>query len=68
MSIERIDLTLAQGQKSGETIRIPLPNNLKLRGIVEGATGQALRTCYVYDSAGNRIAETKPRASLASCS
>lgn len=44
------------------------PNNLELRGVVDDATGQALRTCYGYDAQGNRIWETKPRAGLASCS
>lgn len=43
------------------------PNNLLLRGIVENSTGRALRTCYGYDWAGNRISETKPRAGLTSC-
>lgn len=44
------------------------PNNLELRGVVEDATGQALRSCYGYDARGNRISETTPRAGLASCS
>lgn len=44
------------------------PNNLQLRGVVEDATGAALRTCYGYDAQGNRISETRPRAGLASCS
>lgn len=43
------------------------PNNLLLRGMVEDATGAALRTCYGYDTRGNRISETRPRAGLASC-
>lgn len=43
------------------------PNNLLLRGMVEDATGAALRTCYGYDARGNRISETRPRAGLASC-
>lgn len=36
------------------------PNNLLLRGMVEDATGAALRTCYAYDGRGNRISETRP--------
>lgn len=30
-------------------------------------TGEVLRTCYGYDSSGNRISETKPLAGLAVC-
>lgn len=36
------------------------PNNLLLRGMVEDANGAALRTCYAYDTRGNRISETRP--------
>jgi YD repeat-containing protein len=43
-------------------------NNLLLRGIAVTADGRTLRTCYGYDSLGNRISETKPRAGLAVCS
>ncbi|MFD2429324.1 hypothetical protein ACFSUK_16655 [Sphingobium scionense] len=43
------------------------PNNLELRGVVEDATGLALRTCYGYDAMGNKISETKPRAGLGGC-
>jgi hypothetical protein len=43
------------------------PNNLLLRGVVEDANGLALRTCYGYDSMGNKISETKPRAGLGGC-
>jgi YD repeat-containing protein len=43
------------------------PNNLQLRGIVEDAHGTALRTCYGYDTTGNRIWTTRPLASLGSC-
>ncbi|WP_235538217.1 hypothetical protein [Pelomonas sp. Root1444] len=46
-------------------------NNLELRGVTvsayaEGAL-QVRRTCYQYDSFGNRIGEIKPKAGLASC-
>lgn len=43
-------------------------NNLLPRGVVVSSGGTSLRTCYGYDNSGNRIFETKPRASLASCS
>lgn len=43
------------------------PNNLLLRGVIEDATGAALRTCYGYDWMGNRISETKPKAGLTAC-
>lgn len=43
------------------------PTNLLLRGIVVDPGGLSLRTCYAYDALGNKIAETKPRAGLASC-
>jgi len=43
------------------------PNNLLLRGIIEDANGEALRTCYGYDWQGNKISETKPQAGLTSC-
>ena len=50
------------------------PNNLWLRGTVVDSynphTGQreVRRTCYQYDTYGNRIAETQANAKLASCS
>lgn len=43
------------------------PNNLLLRGLVEDATGTALRTCYRYDWQGTKISETRPNAALTSC-
>lgn len=43
------------------------PNNLLLRGIAVTADGQTLRTCYAYDTNGNKISETTPRAGLSSC-
>ncbi|MBV9929997.1 MAG: hypothetical protein JO013_03525 [Alphaproteobacteria bacterium] len=43
------------------------PNNLRLRGMVVDDGGLSLRTCYAYDTLGNKISETKPRASLGSC-
>jgi len=44
------------------------PNNLLLRGKVVTADGKSLRTCFLYDFQGNKIAETSPRAGLATCS
>jgi len=44
------------------------PNNLQLRGKVVTADGKSLRTCFQYDTLGNKIAETSPRAGLATCS
>lgn len=43
------------------------PNNLWLRGVVNTADGKSLRTCYSYDSYGNKISETAPKAGLTSC-
>ncbi|MFL6745373.1 MAG: hypothetical protein ACJ8ET_03245 [Sphingomicrobium sp.] len=43
------------------------PNNLLLRGTVVTADGTSRRTCFSYDSWGNKIAETKPRAGLSTC-
>lgn len=43
------------------------PNNLWLRGKAVTADGQTLRTCYAYDTQGNEISETSPRAGLAVC-
>jgi YD repeat-containing protein len=43
------------------------PNNLFLRGVAVTADGQILRTCYGYDSRGNKISQTLPRAGLSSC-
>lgn len=43
------------------------PNNLWLRGTAVTADGQTRRTCYGYDSLGNKISETSPRAGLAVC-
>ena len=42
-------------------------NNLFVRGIVVTADGTSRRTCYSYDNFGNRIAQTSPRAGLATC-
>lgn len=46
-------------------------NNLSLRGIAVTAyadnVSQTRRTCYSYDSYGNRISETKPQAGLTTC-
>lgn len=44
------------------------PNNLMLRGVAITADGTTRRTCYGYDSQGNRIWETKPRAASGICS
>ena len=43
------------------------PNNWLLRGVAVTADGQTLRTCYGYDTNGNKIYETAPRAGLSSC-
>ncbi|HEY0012099.1 MAG TPA: hypothetical protein VGB79_04515 [Allosphingosinicella sp.] len=43
------------------------PNTLLLRGTAVTAGGQTLRTCYGYDTAGNRISVTDPSAGLTSC-
>mgnify|MGYP003392947055 CR=1 FL=1 len=45
------------------------PNNLLLRGmVVDAGSGTLnLRTCYGYDTYGNKISETEPRAGLGSC-
>jgi hypothetical protein len=45
------------------------PNNLLLRGVVDDTgTGRLnLRTCYAYDVQGNKISETKPLGTGATC-
>jgi len=43
-------------------------DTLLLRGKVVDAGGLNLRTCYGYDTLGNQIWETKPRAGLTTCS
>ena len=45
-------------------------NTLLLRSkVVDAGTGKLnLRTCYGYDTSGNKIWETSPRAGLPSCS
>ena len=45
------------------------PNNLLLRGKAVTADGTTQRTCYAYDSLGNKVSETSPRgtASLSVC-
>lgn len=43
------------------------PNNLLVRGIAVTADGTTRRTCYGYDTNGNRVFETRPRAGLTSC-
>jgi hypothetical protein len=40
-------------------------NNLLLRGVVVDAGGLNLRTCYRYDTLGNRISETRPEGTTA---
>lgn len=46
-------------------------NNLSMRGVAVTAyannASQTRRTCYSYDSYGNRISETKPQAGLTTC-
>jgi len=42
-------------------------DNLLVHGLAVTADGQTLRTCYGYDTQGNKISETKPRAALAVC-
>ncbi|MDE8650494.1 hypothetical protein [Novosphingobium album (ex Liu et al. 2023)] len=44
-------------------------DNLLLRGkVVDAGTGKLnLRTCYSYDTYGNKISETEPKAGLGSC-
>ncbi|WP_116091755.1 hypothetical protein [Sphingomonas crusticola] len=60
-SVKEVVTTYEYGPDSG-------PNNLQLRGKVVTADGQSLRSCYLYDTQGNKIAETSPRAGLATCS
>lgn len=43
------------------------PNNLFLRGVTVTADGKSQISCYDYDRFGNQIAETPPRANVASC-
>ncbi|MDJ0642614.1 MAG: hypothetical protein QNJ15_07340 [Erythrobacter sp.] len=43
------------------------PNNLLLRGKVVTASGQSLRTCYLYDEMGRKIAETQPNGTGSTC-
>jgi YD repeat-containing protein len=47
------------------------PNNLLLRGqavsATDGGVTTTLRTCFTYDSRGNRLSETRPNANLGSC-
>lgn len=43
------------------------PNVLLIRGRVVSSAGTSLRTCYGYDSNGNKIFETSPRAGLSVC-
>ena len=42
-------------------------SRLLLRGKVVTSGGVSLRTCYSYDSIGNRISVTTPRAGLSAC-
>ena len=44
-------------------------DNLLLRGLVltDLQTSVVLRTCYRYDTSGDRVSETRPRAGLAVC-
>ena len=43
------------------------PTNLLPRGKAVAFGGVTLRTCYGYDSQGNKIWETSPNANLSSC-
>lgn len=43
-------------------------NALRLKGKVVDAGGLALRTCYTYDDQGNKVSETSPRGTPATCS
>jgi hypothetical protein len=42
-------------------------NRLLVRGRVVTSGGVSLRTCYAYDSIGNQISVTTPRAGLSAC-
>lgn len=57
---DEVTVTYEYGPDSG-------PNNLLVRGKAVTAGGQTLRTCYTYDTRGNRISETSPLAGLAVC-
>lgn len=57
---DEVRTTFDYGPNSG-------PNNLFLRGKVTTADGISLRTCYLNDKWGRKIAETAPRAGLTSC-
>lgn len=57
---DRIVTTYEYGPDAG-------PNNLLLRGIAITADGQTLRTCYGYNTFGDRISETLPQANLTVC-
>jgi len=43
------------------------PTSYRLAGTVVDPGGLALRTCYLWDQVGNRIAATKPNGTGASC-
>lgn len=57
---DELDTVYDYGPDSG-------PNNLRLLGMTVTSGGVTLRTCYGYDSQGNKIWETSPNANLASC-
>jgi len=59
-SSDEVTTTYDYGPDSG-------PNTLLLRGKVVTAGGVSLRTCYGYDTQGNKISETSPRAGLTVC-
>ncbi|WP_177185166.1 RHS repeat domain-containing protein [Sphingobium sp. YR768] len=42
-------------------------NPLLVKSLQVTADGKSLLTCYSYDSFGNRVSETSPRAGLATC-
>jgi YD repeat-containing protein len=43
------------------------PNNLLLRGVSVTASGTTRTTCNGYDTVGNKISETKPKAGITTC-
>jgi RHS repeat-associated protein len=43
------------------------PNNLLLRSTLVDSGGLNLRTCYYWDSAGNKVAEIGPRGAVGGC-
>lgn len=60
--------TIAAGQTVTTAYEYDVANKFVLKAMIVDPTGLNLRTCFRFDTAGNLISKTEPKAGLATCS